>query len=141
MFNFFRRKKKNIKEYIEYVDKNKFNFQLNIGCVLKLKKQNRIDIQVFRQSVVKDFNYEVKNSNGYVLMLSFNEEKFHNSINYEKFKESSFYKDSLHVNIYGETHLIRVDNKDNLINTINSLLKNVFKYNERTIIFTQFERL
>ena len=141
MFRFLKKRKKNIKEYIEYVDKNKIDFQLNIGCVLKQAKQNRVDIQAFRQIVIKDFNHEVKDENGYMLLLSFNDEKYNNSINYSNFKQSSLYKKSFHVNIYGDTYLIRIQNKDSLISVVNELLKNIFKYNDETIIFTQFEKL
>lgn len=140
MFSFFRRKKKNIKQYIDYIDRKKINFQLNIGCIIDSEKQNRVDIQVFNQHVIEDFNYEILDKNGYMLMLSFNDKKYSNVLNFKRFKDSILYEKALFVDLYGETYLIRVENKENLIKSINFLLDKIFKYDEKTVIFTQFDK-
>ncbi|TCI90294.1 hypothetical protein [Tenacibaculum sp. M341] len=101
------KKKKNIQEYIDYIDDKKINFQLDIGSVIHSEKQNRVDIQVFRQEVIKDFNFEVLEEYIYMIMLSFNDEKINNSLNYKKFKNSSLFDESLYVNLYGKTYLMR----------------------------------
>ncbi len=140
MFKFFKKRKKSIQEYIEYVDKKQeLYFQLNLFVKIESMKHFRCDLQIFRQDVLEDFNF--KDKDGYLILLSFKNDRYENEKHYKKFKESNLLEGSYFLDMYGETYLIPCSNKNTLLDYTSYLLKNVYGHTDSTDVKIEFEKL